>query len=417
MTLDWNFEPPNSSEIGDREISLTGSHLLGKRIALLITGSIAAYCMPELIRNFRREGADVIVFITAKGLSYVAKDALEWCSQNRVIDNFSSEAEHLNDSKPFDVFIVAPASYNTLNKAILGIADSVVTTAIAAAFGRMERDGIPILFAPAMNGAMHNSILTRTIISLQKMGVTIIPPKQIDGKNKMASLELIVASTIRALNKSSLSGSSILITGGPIPVPIDNIRIITSIFTGALSLEIAKEAWFKGAEVELILGEGSNDAPEYLSTQKVASFFEYKKNLFESFKRKSFDWGIFTAAVADFEPKSVYEGKLSSEVGKLKLDLLPTEKIIDTIRKKYPALKMVTFKYEENISHEELISIAQKRLSKKNGFEMIVANRIEEFKPDGTQVAWVLSHNDEPQMCVGKPVIANAILDNIKHTL
>ena len=170
MSLNWNLEPPPPSKFTDREIRLTGSHLSGKIIALLITGSIAAYRMPDLIRDFRREGADVVVYATTEGLRYVAKEALEWCSQNPVIDCFSSDAEHLSDSTPFDAFVVAPASYNTLNKAVSGIADSVVSAAIAAALGRMEHQGTPVLFAPAMHGAMHNSILTGSLQTLQKMG-------------------------------------------------------------------------------------------------------------------------------------------------------------------------------------------------------------------------------------------------------
>jgi len=94
MSLNWNFEPPPSSEFADREIRLTGSHLSGKRIALLITGSIAAYRMPDLIRDFRREGAEVFVYVTAGGLRYVAKEALEWCSQNPVIDRLWNVREY-----------------------------------------------------------------------------------------------------------------------------------------------------------------------------------------------------------------------------------------------------------------------------------------------------------------------------------
>ena len=79
MSLNWNFEPPPPSELADREVRLTDSHLSGKQIALLITGSIAAYRMPDLIRDFRREGADVVGYATTEGLRYVAREALEWC--------------------------------------------------------------------------------------------------------------------------------------------------------------------------------------------------------------------------------------------------------------------------------------------------------------------------------------------------
>ena len=181
----------------------------------MITGSIAAYRMPDLIRDFRREGADVFVYATTGGLRYVAKETLEWCSQNPVIDHFTANAEHLSDSTPFDVFVVAPASYNTLNKVAFGVSDSVVSAAIATALGRMERQGIPVLFAPTMHGAMHNSILTRSLKILLEMGAILIPPLQANGKNNLSSLDLIVASTIRSLNQSPLSGKSFLITGGP----------------------------------------------------------------------------------------------------------------------------------------------------------------------------------------------------------
>jgi phosphopantothenoylcysteine decarboxylase/phosphopantothenate--cysteine ligase len=414
MSLNWNLEPPPPSKLADREIRLTGSHLSGKRVALLITGSIAAYRMPDLIRDFRREGADVVVYVTEGGLRYVAKEALEWCSQNPVIDHFTADAEHLSDSTPFDVFVVAPASYNTLNKAALGVADSVVSAAIAAALGRMERQGVPILFAPTMHGSMHNSILTRSLKILREMGAMLIPPLQTHGKNNLSSLDLIVAATIRSLNQSPLSGKSLLITGGPTPVPVDNIRRITTRFTGALSIQIAREAWLRGVKVELILGKGSQAAPEYLNAKKAATYADYKNIVHESLTSQTVDWGIFTAAVADFQPESFFEGKISSKVNHLNLKLLPTVKLIDEVRKKFPDLKMITFKYEENISHEELLAIAQKRFSKKGGSQLIVANRREEFKPDGTQVAWLLDPQQEPQMYVGKEAIANAILDRIE---
>ena len=106
MSLEWKIDPPPPSQLTDRDVRLTGSHLSGKRVALLITGSIAAYRMPDLVRDFRREGADVVVYATNEGLRYVAKEALEWCSQNPLIDRFTSEAEHLSDVTPFDVLLL-----------------------------------------------------------------------------------------------------------------------------------------------------------------------------------------------------------------------------------------------------------------------------------------------------------------------
>ena len=139
----WNFEPPQASSLQDREILKHGNHLEGKRIGLMITGSIAAYRCPDLVRDLRREGAEVQVYATREGLRYVSKDALEWCSLNPVIDHFSPDAEHLFDQNPLDAFLVAPASYSVINKTAMGLADSVVTSTLASALGRCEREGTP----------------------------------------------------------------------------------------------------------------------------------------------------------------------------------------------------------------------------------------------------------------------------------
>ena len=136
----WNYEPPEASSQKDQEVENFGNHLLGKRIALMITGSIAAYRCPDLIRDLRREGAEVQVYATREGLRYVSKEALEWCSLNPVIDHFSPEAEHLSVQNTLDAFLVAPASYSVINKVATGMADSVVTSTIASAFGRCERE-------------------------------------------------------------------------------------------------------------------------------------------------------------------------------------------------------------------------------------------------------------------------------------
>ena len=131
-------------------------------------------------------------------------------------------------------------------------------------------------------------------------------------------------------------------------------------------------------------------------------------------QKQSFDWGVFSAAVADFQPESTFDGKFSSKIDKLTLNLLPTKKLIEEVKKSFPNLKMVTFKYEENVTHEELIAIAKERLSKKDGPQMIVANRAEELQSKGTQVAWLLDNFDEPKKLIGKPLIASSLIDRIE---
>ncbi len=395
----WNFEPPQASSLQDREVLKHGNHLEGKRIGLMITGSIAAYRCPDLVRDLRREGAEVQVYATREALRYVSKDALEWCSLNSVIDHFSPDAEHLFDQKPLDAFLVAPASYSVINKTAMGMADSVVTSTLA--------------IAPAMHGSMHNSLLKENLKRLHDMGVFIIPPRQSHGKNNLASAEIIVAEVIRSITQSPLKGSRMLVTGGPTPVPLDRIRRITTKFSGGLSIEISREAWFRGAEVKLILGRGSLQPPSYLDTLEIADFHQYRKSLLDTIEEHQAEWGIFTAAVADYEPEEVYDGKWQSLDQEKILKLVPTSKVIQEVKERFPQLNQVPFKYEEGVDHEELMDIARERMES-GSHRLLVANRGNEFLDSGEQVAWILTSGSNPEKVVGKKQIASALLDRIE---
>ena len=409
----WNFEPPQASSLQDREILKHGNHLEGKRIGMMITGSIAAYRCPDLVRDLRREGAEVQVYTTREGLRYVSKDALEWCSLNPVIDHFSPDAEHLFDQNPLDAFLVAPASYSVINKTAMGLADSVVTSTLASALGRCEREGTPVLIAPAMHGSMHNSLLKENLKRLHDMGVVIIPPRQSHGKNNLASAEIIVAEVIRSLTQSQLKGCRMLVTGGSTPVPLDRIRRITTKFSGGLSIEISREAWFRGAEVKLILGRGSLQPPSYLDSLEIADFHQYRKSLLDTIEEHQAEWGIFTAAVADYEPEEVYEGKWQSLDQEKILKLVPTSKVIQEVKERFPQLNQVPLKYEEGVDHEELMEIARERMES-GSHRLLVANRGNEFLDSGEQVAWVLTSGSNPEKVVGKKQIASALLDRIE---
>ncbi|MGK5091806.1 bifunctional phosphopantothenoylcysteine decarboxylase/phosphopantothenate--cysteine ligase CoaBC [Deltaproteobacteria bacterium TL4] len=407
----WNFSSPSPSVLKDHEVNQQGSHLQGKRIALLITGSIAAYRMPDLIRELRREGADVTVFITREGLKYVTKETLEWTSLHPVIDAFTPAAEHLSDSAPFDAYLLAPATYSVINKMASGIADSVLTSTLASALGRLEQQKIPLLIAPTMHGTMHNSLLKNSLIRLHESGVTIIPPRQENGKDNLPAIEILVASTIRATKPHPFKGKTILVTGGPTPVCIDHIRRITNHFTGALAIHIAKEAWFRGAQVQLILGQGSLAAPSYLDATVIRTYDEYQSRVLDYLQKEKVAIGIFSAAVADYQPETPFAGKLPSGQTQFSLNLVPTQKVIKNVRAQFPDLYMATFKYEENLSHADLMKIAQSRLD--SGYNLVVANRGEEKGPQGEQVAWIIDGQAEPERAIGKAEIACCLLDHI----
>ncbi len=409
---DWNFNPPQRSELGANDVRNEGRHLENKRIALLITGGIATMKAPFIARALRRQGADVVVFASTEAIRYTTLDALEWSTTNRVVTKLTSAAEHISDDAPFDAYLVAPATYNTINKMATGIADGVITTTLGSALGRMEQGQTRILIAPTMHGTLHNSILTESLKRLDSKGVRIIPPREAYGKHNIPNEKTLVAEVCRQVSTSPLKGKSILVTGGPTPVRIDNVRRITNRFRGKLGVEITNELFLRGSDVVLIHGDGGFLPPAHLPFQVAKTYEDYREMVDQELKSKEYNMGIFSAAVADYQPEKVADGKIPSG-GALKcIDLIPTAKVINEVREKFPTLSMITFKYQEKVSHDELITIAEKRL--KQGDRAIIANRGEETSSQGDHIAWLVSKGNPPQQMNGKKGIATAIADYLE---
>lgn len=362
----------------DRDVQLLGNHLEGKDIALLVSGGIAAYKSPSLVRHFRQYGANVHVYLTPEAREYVTERSLEWASTNPVISNLSSDAEHLRDS--IDAYVIAPATYNTIGKFAQGIADNALTTTLTSALGRLEKCETSILLAPAMHGSMVNSVYRENIEKLVSKGIKVIQADDKWGKLNLPKSHYIVVQTIRELSDSKLKGKNILITAGPTPGRIDNVRLITNRFRGRLGINIADEAYMRGADVKLLLGAAGMQAPNYIDTTIIRDYHMYLSNVMEELEQKHVDIGIFSAAVADYIPTEVREGKIPSQGALKSIPLKDTIKVIKEVRNKFPELFMVTFKYEEGILKERLEEIAMQRVNQ--GYELVVANRGEDMTAD-----------------------------------
>src|SRR5277367_4386109 len=261
---DWTFPAPTPSDLGDHDVLPEGTHLAGRRVALLVTGGIAAMKIPFVARALRRQGAAVVAFtskealryVTAEALEwstvspvvqrltaaaehlsdgapfdayllapatykealrYVTAEALEWSTVSPVVQRLTAAAEHLSDGAPFDAYLLAPATYNSINKIAAGVADGVVTSAAASALGRMERGRTAVLIAPTMHGSLHNSILVASLSKLHAMGVRVVPPRDAYGKHNLPDERELVAEVCRSVSRSNLKGRRILVTGGTTP--------------------------------------------------------------------------------------------------------------------------------------------------------------------------------------------------------
>lgn len=412
---DWDFSPPPPSDMGDHEVPRDGVHLEGKRIALMITGGVAAMKTPLIARALRRQGAEVVAFVSEEALRYTTIDTLEWSTTRPVVARLTAAAEHLSDSSPFDAYLIAPATYNTINKMRYGIADGVITSALASALGKLGQGTTEILVAPTMHGSMHNAILTESLKTLAAMGVRIIPPREDYGKHNIPSERKIVVEVCRAVSRSPLKGVPVLVTGGPTPAPVDNVRRITNRFRGKLGVKMAEELLLRGADVFVIHGDGAYRPPDYIPYTIIKTFDAYLDVVMDSLSKKDYKIGVFSAAVADYTPKTVLPGKIPSGGALQSIELVQTAKVIEKVRKEFPDLFMVTFKYQENMAHDELIEIAKARL--KAGYQVVVANRGEETGPNGEQVAHLVTENRAPKKMVGKQNIAIALADYLESTL
>lgn len=183
---------------GDRAVARSSQALAGRRVALLITGGIAAFRTPALVRELRRAGAEVQTYATPAALQFVTRDALEWASTLPLITQLDAHAQHVEYTA--DVYLVAPATYSTISKAAVGIADNAVTTTLASALGMQEQGRCRVLFAPTMHGSMVNRILREHLAKLAELGCRVIPPLGRDGKALLPDDATLVAEVVAALS-------------------------------------------------------------------------------------------------------------------------------------------------------------------------------------------------------------------------
>lgn len=183
---------------GDRAVSATSDALAGKHIALCVCGGIAAYRAPDLVRTFRKAGAEVSVWVTPTALQFVTADALQWTSLRPVVDALDGRAQHV-EIDAVDLWLVAPATYSTINKIAVGVADNAVTTAMASAIGLMEAGRCQVAVVPTMHGSMLNSVVKDSLRRLQRLGVTVLTPRLGEGKARLPEDSDLLADVLRLL--------------------------------------------------------------------------------------------------------------------------------------------------------------------------------------------------------------------------
>jgi phosphopantothenoylcysteine decarboxylase / phosphopantothenate---cysteine ligase len=356
-----------------------GNELAGKKIALLVSSSVASFKTPEIARELMRYGADVHIVMSQATEKMVGADLLEWATGNPVVYELTGKLEHIalagHSSTHVDLVLVAPATANTIGKLASGIDDTPVTTVAATAIGSK----IPVLIAPAMHEPLYDHpIVQQNIARLEEIGVQFIQPDIIEGKAKIAGTEQIVRAVISKLAglRKDLTGHRVLVTGGPTIEHIDPVRVLTNRSSGKMGVALAEEVAARGAQTTLILGPGTALPPEGIKTVRVESTEEMLQASLKELEQGGYDLILASGAPSDYKPKNPQTHKIETRKERsLTLDLQATPKIIAELRKASPKAFIVAFKTESNVSNNELVEGAFEILREKNA-DLVAANDV-----------------------------------------
>jgi phosphopantothenoylcysteine decarboxylase/phosphopantothenate--cysteine ligase len=399
--------------------------LQGKHILVGISGGIAAYKIPELIRQLRKAGAQVQVTTTKNALEFVTSLTLQTVSGHKVYsDVFAAINEHSTEhiSLPdwADMMIIAPATANVLCKMANGIADDALTTTFAA----MRK---PVVIAPAMNTNMYESPATQSAI--QKLSqwdnITMLDAASgelacgTSGKGRMQEIDVLIAAVQYALTPKTLADKHVLITAGPTHEAIDPVRYITNASTGKMGYAIARACLRKGASVTLVTGPSQISMKSWetftpLTVVPVKSALDmHNATLTHS---KSADICILCAAVADFTPTTPALHKIKKQPGQtcMTIDMTTTNDIAATLgQQKHEKQLLVGFALE---TQDELQN-AQRKLQSKN-LDMIVLNSLQDkgagFGTDTNKVTFVYPNGTIKNLpLISKEEVADEIINNI----
>ncbi|HEY9398648.1 MAG TPA: bifunctional phosphopantothenoylcysteine decarboxylase/phosphopantothenate--cysteine ligase CoaBC [Nitrososphaeraceae archaeon] len=378
---DENFQ--NEKHISKEIIGLESNVLKGKKIVLCITASVAAYKAIDLSRMLMRNGAEVYpVMSNSTDSKLLTKEIMDWATGNKTVTELTSDLEHIalaNYGKS-DLIVVYPCTANTLGKFVNGIEDNPVTTVLSVALGSR----IPIVIAPAMHEAMYeNIIIAENIKKLKSLGVSILEPLISEDKAKVISADNVVQFVIHKFgNKKDgiTSRMNVLVTAGSTVEYIDSVRILTNLSSGKMGLNIAQQCLDKGFNVTLVYGRGSLNIPDdpRMNIIRIKTTEEMFKVVRERILRLKQHVVFHAAAVADFSishPSKNRPNKMDTRNGTKTIKLVPTAKIVDTLKELDKKILLVAFKTEYDISEKLLIKKAIDKLKECNG-DLIVANDV-----------------------------------------
>ena len=394
----------------------------GKKILLAVTGSIAAYKAPLIVRLLIKEGAEVKVIMTPAAKDFVTPLTLSTVSKNPVISELFSEdswSNHVMLGRWADLMIVAPLSANTLAKMANGLCDNMLLATYLSAT-------CPVLSAPAMDEDMWKHPTTKSNLGkIEEAGVMVMPVDNgelasgLIGEGRMAEPENILKFiSDHFFLKQDLKGKKVLVTAGPTYEPIDPVRFIGNHSSGKMGIALCQELAKRGASVQLVLGPTSTTIRQNgIKVQKVQTADEMYDACIEAFGDS--DIAIMSAAVADYKPAVKAQEKIKKDSSNLNVELVKTKDILKTLgEKKYNGQLLVGFALETTNEKDNALT----KLKSKNA-DLIVLNSLNDegagFGHDTNKVTIFekggneISYDRKPKQQVAKDIVDRIV--NMLH--
>ncbi|GHS97639.1 phosphopantothenoylcysteine decarboxylase [Synergistales bacterium] len=387
-----------------------------RKILLCVSGGIAAYKIPGLVSRLSKLDCAVEIILTKTAETLVSPLALSTLSKRRVWlqDDFFAPARgfeipHIRLSEWADVVVVAPCSANTAFGLANGRTASIVEAAFLAATA-------PIVIFPAMNAHMfENQATKQNLKTLASRGVRVVDPEfgalacGYEGKGRLPETPLILEEIFLALSPNhDLAGKHVLVTAGPTWEYIDPVRFISNPSSGKMGLAMARSAWYRGADVRMILGPVSLDASLHgIEVQNVVSAVEMRDRVI-----KNLEWADFivkAAAVGDYRAKETFDHKLKREGSEtLSLDLVQNPDIAAEVGAlKKPGQFLIGFAAET----DDILKNARSKMERK-GLDIILANDVSSseggFASDNNTIH-LISKTGDAVFSGGKEEVADAV--------